>query len=262
VLVTINLVLFFTFLYLTSRLNSLLKLMLRSEEGKVPASFMDKINALLTRSVPVEQEASIEMEHEYDGIRELDNNLPPWWLYGFYFTIGFAIVYLVNYHITGTGDLQLTEYQHELEAAEAARNAFVSTQQNAVDENNVEMLADAAGIATGEKLFKLNCVGCHGPGGGSMPGGVGPNLTDDYWLHGGSVKDVFKTIKYGVPAKGMQSWEKNFTPEQIQQLASYIKSIRGSNPANAKEPQGEPWTEPSETTPADSTAPAEVTMTE
>lgn len=245
-LITINLVLFFTLIYLTAKLNMLLKMMVRDEGGKVPASFMSKINALLTRSVPMEKESTIEMEHEYDGIRELDNKLPPWWLYGFYFTIAFAIVYMVHYHITGTGELQLTEYQNELEKAEVMKTTFMATQEAAVDENSVVMLTEAPEISAGEKLFKLNCVGCHGQTGGSMPGGVGPNLTDDYWIHGGALGDIFKSIKYGIPTKGMQSWEKNFTPVQIQQLASYIKSIRGSNPENAKEPQGELWQESAE----------------
>lgn len=258
-LVTINLILFFTFIYLTSKLNGLIKMMMKDEEGKVPKTFMDEINDMLTAAVPIEQESSVEMDHEYDGIRELDNRLPPWWLWGFYFTIAFGIVYLINYHISGSSPLQTEEYMAEMEAAAEAKAAFVATQSNVVDESNVELLTDAGALGNGQKTFKLYCAPCHGENGGSMPGGVGPNLTDDYWIHGGSVTDIFKTIKYGVPAKGMVSWEAQLSPSKIQEVASYIKSIYGTNPENAKEPQGDLWQEaapeaaPAGEAPADST---------
>lgn len=257
-LVIINLLLFFTLIYLTSKLNGLMRMMMKDEEGKVPETFMDQINQMLTKAVPVEREAEVETDHVYDGIRELDNRLPPWWLWGFYASIVFAFVYLILYHVSGTRPLPAQEYQAELDEAAADKAAFAATQTNAVDETNVELLTDAASLGEGEKTFKLYCSPCHGESGGSMPGGVGPNLTDDYWLHGGAITDIFKTIKYGVPAKGMVSWEAQLNPTKMQQVASYIKSLHGTNPENAKEPQGDLWQEATvetqEAVPVDSTA--------
>ena len=242
-LITLNLFLFFAFIYLASKLNGLFKVLMKDEEGKVPETFIDKINVLLTDAVPVESEEEVLMDHEYDGIQELDNNLPPWWLYGFYASIVFAVIYLFNYHITGNGDLQIAEYNNEMLEAEAAKAAFVTTQENVVDESNVELLTDAADLAAGGKTFKLYCAPCHGENGGSQPGGVGPNLTDEYWIHGGAVTDIFKTIKYGVPEKGMVSWQAQLNPTQIQQVSSFIKSLAGTYPENPKEPQGDLWEE-------------------
>jgi len=255
-LITLNLFLFLAFIYLVVKLNSLFKMLIQDEEGKVPQTWIDKVNVLLTDAVPLDQEEDVMTDHEYDGIKELDNNLPPWWLYGFYLSIVFAFVYS-GYYFIGDGPSSAQEYLAEMAEAETAKTAFMATQTNTVDENNVELLTDASSLAAGAKIFKLNCMPCHGESGGSMPGGVGPNLTDDYWIHGGAVTDIFKTIKYGVPAKGMVSWEAQLSPSKIQEVTSYIKSLRGSNPANAKEPQGDLYEEKtatSEETPADSTA--------
>ena len=242
-LITLNLFLFFAFVYLAAKLNGLFKVLMKNEEGKVPETFIDKINVLLTDAVPVEKEEDVLMDHEYDGIQELDNNLPPWWLYGFYVSIIVGVIYFFNYHVTGNGDLQIAEYNNEMLEAEAAKAAFVTTQENAVDESNVEFLADAGDIAAGGKTFKLYCAPCHGENGGSQPGGVGPNLTDEYWIHGGGMTDIFKTIKYGVPEKGMVSWQAQLNPTKIQQVSSFIKSLAGTNPENPKEPQGDLWEE-------------------
>lgn len=243
-LLLLNAFLFVVFIYLVVKLNQLMRMVRKQTDGHVPASFIDKLNDMLTDAVPVEKEDSVEMDHEYDGIRELDNNLPPWWLYGFYVSIVFAVIYIGYYHFSSAGQLQAEEYQAELLEAEqekAAAMAAAGTEAVVVDENNVEYMAAAEDLKAGQKLYRLNCVTCHGQDGGSMPGGVGPNLADDYWLHGGSINDIFKTIKYGVTTKGMQAWERNFTPLQMQQLTSYIVSIRGSNVENPKEPQGELW---------------------
>ncbi len=242
-LVTLNLFLFAAFIYLVTKLNGLLNMIRQANGYELPETFITKLNEMLTDTVPIEREEEVEMDHEYDGIRELDNNLPPWWLWGFYFTIVFGVVYLINFHISGTGDLQIAEYEQEMEAAELAKKEFLATQENAIDENNLELLTDASALAAGESTFKLYCAPCHGESGGSNPGGVGPNLTDDYWIHGGGIADVFKTIKYGVPEKGMVSWQAQLSPNKMLQVASYIKSIRGTNPENAKEPQGELWEE-------------------
>ncbi|MEJ8804476.1 c-type cytochrome [Pontibacter sp. H249] len=175
----------------------------------------------------------IHSDHDFDGIQEYDNDLPPWWKAMFYVTIVFGIGYMLHYHVFRTGALQDEEYAMEMEQAAilAARNA---DDPNAV--TNYQVMTDAAAIESGKALYNTNCAACHGTEG---QGTVGPNLTDEYWLHGGNVNDIFKTVKYGVPAKGMVPWQGKLTKDQILEVSSYILSIQGSNPANAKEPQGE-----------------------
>ena len=176
--------------------------------------------------------------HEYDGIYELDNNLPPWWKAMFYATIVFGVAYLLHFHLFDTGDLQGVEYEKEMAAAQAEIDAYLATSANNIDETNVTLLEDETRLASGQELFVQKCSPCHGQAG---EGGVGPNLTDVYWLHGGDVKDIFKTIKYGVPAKGMIPWQSQLTPVQMQDLSSYIITLEGTNPPNGKEPEGEPY---------------------
>lgn len=188
----------------------------------------------LTRAIPVEQEADRLLDHDYDGIKELDNALPPWWKWGFYITVVLAFVYIWHYQF-GDGLNPDQEYTAEMKQAQVDLEAYRAQAKDLVDEKSVTM-ADAAGIESGKVIFQKNCFMCHGANG---EGGVGPNLTDDYWLHGGSINEVFHTIKYGWPDKGMQSWEKMFSPAQIRDLASFVKSIHGTKPANAKAPQGD-----------------------
>lgn len=192
-----------------------------------------------TRAIPIEKEADVLLDHDYDGIKELDNALPPWWKYGFYITICVACFYLLKYEIWHTGPNPTEEYVSEMSDAKIQTDAYLASMKENVDEKTVT-LADAAGIATGKELFSKTCIACHMSKG---EGGVGPNLTDDFWLHGGSINDIFKTIKYGYPDKGMQSWQTTYSPIQIQQLASYIKSLKGTNPPNAKAPQGDLYKE-------------------
>ncbi len=194
---------------------------------------------VFTRATPVEKEADILLDHDYDGIRELDNSLPPWWKYGFYITIGIAFIYLLNFHVLGLGKNPTEEYIAEMENARIEKEIFDANNKDKIDENNVPM-ADAAGIKAGEQMFEANCIACHLKGGG---GNVGPNLTDDYWIHKGSLNDIYNTIKNGYPDKGMQSWITKFNPKEISQLASYIRSLRGTKPPNAKLPQGEMYIE-------------------
>jgi cytochrome c oxidase cbb3-type subunit 3 len=189
----------------------------------------------MTRAVPVEQEADVLLDHDYDGIKELDNALPPWWKYGFYFTIVVAVIYIFNYHVFGTGMNPEQEYAAEMEAGKRIEEAYKAKTKNLVDENNVTM-SDAAGIAEGAKLFKQSCIACHGQNG---EGGIGPNLTDEYWIHGGAMNDIYKTIKLGYPEKGMQAWESMMSPVQMKDLSSYVKSMKGTKPANPKAPQGD-----------------------
>ena len=199
-----------------------------------------KLIMSLTDAVAIEEEESILLDHDYDGIRELDNNLPPWWKYGFYLTIVVAIVYLVDYHVIGTGDLQGKEYEKEMAQAKLEVDSFMKTSASNVDENTVILLTEASDIAAGKDVFAANCAACHGQLG---EGTVGPNFADDYWMHGGSIQDIFKSIKYGWVEKGMKSWKEDLSPIQISQLTSFIKSLRGTNPPNGKAPQGDLYSE-------------------
>lgn len=185
---------------------------------------------------PVHEEAYIDLGHNYDGIRELDNRLPPWWLYGFYITILFAGVYLWRFHVSHTGPSSQQELQYALAKAEEQKAAYLKKAAANVDENSVKLSTVAADLQAGQRIFQTTCAACHGKMGEGL---VGPNLTDDYWLHGGTVKDIFKVIKYGVPEKGMKSWKDDYSPLQIAQLSSYIKSLKGTNPPNGKEKQGD-----------------------
>lgn len=218
-----------------------------TEEG----SFADAVLNRLTRTVKVEKEEDILMHHEYDGIRELDNVLPPWWLWLFYGTIIWSVVYIFNVHISGTWLHQADEYEQEMAEAKAEVEAYLARSAAAVDENTVVAMTDASALAAGKSTYQTYCKACHGENGEGNA--VGPNLTDAYWLHGGSIKHVFTTIKYGVQEKGMQSWKKDLKPVEMQQVASYILSLQGTNPANAKAPQGDLWKE-EVAAPADSTA--------
>lgn len=230
-------------------------------ETKKPSIFSwSGIYKKLTDAVPIDEESSIDMGHEYDGIRELDNNLPPWWKWGFYFTIAFGLVYLIHFHVAeisaakvffGPGVGQAEEYAMEMEAAEEAREAFLAQVANLVDESSVTQITDADKLANGKAIYMQSCVACHGTQG---EGGIGPNLTDEYWIHGGSISDVFKTIKYGVPAKGMIAWEAQIKPTDMQDLSSYIMTMQGTNPANGKEPQGEKYIPENSQPQADSTS--------
>ncbi|WP_028525335.1 cbb3-type cytochrome c oxidase N-terminal domain-containing protein [Runella limosa] len=178
--------------------------------------------------------------HDYDGIHELDNRMPPWLAFLFQGTILFAVIYLIIYHMAGWGDLPMAELEKESQIVEAKKTAFLEKAAAKINENTVTLATDTKAIEEGKAIFTANCAACHAADGG---GTVGPNLTDEYWLHGGGIKNVFKTIKYGVPEKGMIAWEKQLNPLKMQQVASYIISIKGSKPANPKAPQGEIYTE-------------------
>ncbi|MEM7513690.1 MAG: cbb3-type cytochrome c oxidase N-terminal domain-containing protein [Bacteroidota bacterium] len=206
------------------------------------------IKQKLTDAVPVEREADIDMGHDYDGIRELDNNLPPWWKIGFYISIAYAIIYMFVFHFSGDGWSSVKEYEDDMAAAELEIEAYLKTVANRVDETNVSLVTEVDRIANGAKLYVANCAVCHGQQG---EGVIGPNLTDEYWIHGGDVKNVFKTIKYGAETKGMIPWEDKISPKDMQDLTSYIFTMQGTNPPNQKAPEGEKYV-PTEA-PADST---------
>jgi len=176
------------------------------------------------------------LDHDYDGIQELDNSLPLWWLYLFIFTIIFGIGYLLYYHVFGWGDLQIAEYQKEMKKAEKLyQKAGVAESGAAASLPALKPFTDDSNIAAGKAIFETRCFPCHGKLG---EGGVGPNLTDDYWLHGGKFSNIVNTITNGVPAKGMVSWKGVLSPEQIKQVGSFILTLKGTNPPNAKAPQG------------------------
>lgn len=199
------------------------------------AKMWDKFNALR----PIQEEEAITLDHNYDGIRELDNHLPPWWLGMFYGGIVFGIIYLLNYHVWHWSPTQSEEYEIAMAEAAEIKKANLADEGNAIDESSVTLITDAAGLTEGEVIYSGNCVACHGKLG---EGGVGPNLTDEFWIHGGSIESIFKTIKYGIPEKGMIAWESSLTPAQMQNVSSYITTMAGTNPPNAKAPQGEKYT--------------------
>ncbi len=202
------------------------------EQAMANRTFWQKLASLKPLAFEKEQ----MLEHNFDGIVELDNPTPPWFMYLFYITIVFAVVYLTGYHIVGNGKILTNEYTEEVAIAEKAREEYMKKFANSVNEDNVKVLTEAKALEDGKKIYTQNCVACHGANG---EGVVGPNLTDEYWLHGGTAKSVFHTITEGVPEKGMIAWKKSLNPIQVQQVLSYIFSIQGTKPANAKAPQGD-----------------------
>lgn len=208
-------------------------------------SFWDRFN----KSVAIEKEAAIITDHDYDGIRELDNSLPPWWKYGFYLTIIWSVAYMVHYHVSKTGPLMIDEYKIQLADAELEMQEYRKKAANLVDETNVVYLEAAADLGKGKEIFSNLCATCHGAMG---EGKVGPNLTDSYWKHGGDIKDIFKTVKLGVSGTGMKSWKADMSPSAMAQVSSYIVSLRGTNPPGGKAPEGDLYS-PKEAAASDST---------
>ena len=204
------------------------------------AAWWSRIDSrFFTRAVAVEKEADVLLDHDYDGIRELDNSLPPWWKYGFYVTILVAVIYMMNFHVLAIGKNPQEEYQDELAKAQVEIEEYNALNKDKVDENNL-VLSDAAGINAGKEIFGASCWTCHGKLG---EGGAGPNLIDNYWIHKGSLKDIYISIKHGYPDKGMQAWDKNYSPKEILNLSSFIHSLKGTNPTNPKPAQGDLYEE-------------------
>jgi cytochrome c oxidase cbb3-type subunit 3 len=193
-----------------------------------------------TRSKAMEEENEIILDHNYDGIKELDNTLPPWWLYMFYATIIFGVIYLVRYEVLD-GDDQETEYRKEVAAEEKRMEKYREVTPDAFDESALTILTDESSLKRGKAVFNLNCASCHAADGG---GGIGPNLTDKYWILGGGIKNVYNTIKDGGrPGKGMISWKSTLKPIDIQKVGSYILSLEGTSPAKPKKAEGDLWEE-------------------
>ena len=163
------------------------------------------------------------LDHEYDGIQELDNNLPSWWVWLFYLTIIFSAVYLVYYHVARAGDLQAAEYAQELKTGATIKTAAMGKFEAGLAD--LKPSADAVVLNAGAQTYAKFCAPCHRVDGGGL---VGPNLTDDYWINGGKYSDTVKIIWDGVPAKGMITWKTMLKPEDIQAVASYIYTLRGA----------------------------------
>ena len=183
----------------------------------------NKTNSLLDENL---------MDHDYDGIRELDNPPPVWIMALFYITIGFSIIYGAYYFWLKQGDHQDAEY---------TRKSALHDEQYALNNQSggeMVLLTDAASLDEGKTIYKsMNCFACHGQNGEGNA--IGPNLTDEYWIHGCKIQDLINVIKNGVPAKGMTPFKAQLSDEKIQKVASYILSLKGTKPANAKPPQGE-----------------------
>lgn len=199
-------------------------------------SFLSELYEKAWNIAPVSKEADIDLGHDFDGIRELDNSLPPWWLYMFYGTIIFAVAYIWYYNVSEKGPSQIQEYQIAMEVAELQKAQQLSAQGNMIDETSVTVLMEPAAIEEGKEIYVANCAVCHGHAGEGL---VGPNFVDKYWVHGGSINDIFRTIKYGVPEKGMIAWKDQLRPAAMQKVASYILTFQGTNPPNQKEAEGE-----------------------
>ena len=236
---------FFTLMKLVNYMFELQRMRLLEEQGIEVLEKADMLERkpLFTRIydwawsiVPIGEESKVDLGHNYDGIRELDNRLPPWWLAIMYGTMIFAVGYMYYYHWSGNEWSSAKEYEMEMEVAEEEKERFLARMANAVDENSVTLLNDEKSLADGLAIYTANCLVCHGSQGEGL---VGPNFADQYWIHGGDIKDLFKVIKYGVPEKGMISWKSQLRPADMQKVASYILSFQGTNPPNQKAPEGE-----------------------
>lgn len=211
---------------------------LESKSKQLEWSWGKKMYKKLLGTKPIEAEGEIILDHNYDGIKELDNKLPPWWVYLFYVTIIFGVIYLIRFEIYGDYDQDL-EYELEVAAAQAEIEAYKKTAKDLVDVNTVELLTEASDLSAGKSIFETNCVVCHMADGG---GGIGPNLTDEYWILGGGIKNVFNTISEGGRAgKGMVPWKQTLKPLEMAQVSSYLLTFQGTTPANPKAAEGDLW---------------------
>ncbi len=207
--------------------------------AKKNESALDRLIKKLTKATPIEKESEVKLDHDFDGIQELNNPLPPWWTMGFIITVIIAVIYtafyFMNYYdANSVGKWQEQELQNEMARAKKQVEAY-KKEHNLVDENTVTLLTDKAALEEGKQIYIQNCAACHLADGG---GSVGPNLTDEYWIYGCDIKDVYKVILNGT-SKGMPSW-KHLGADKIQKVASYVLSLQGTKPATAKAPEGEP----------------------
>ena len=181
-----------------------------------------------------DQDDPLLMDHEADGIRELDNKLPRWWVWLFYCTIVFAVFYLCYYHVFHAGDLMAAEYAKEMKAGAELKQAAMTKFEVSIP--TLTPSTDPVVIASGKRTFLTLCAPCHRADAGGL---VGPNLTDDFWIHGSNFSDNVTTIWNGVPAKGMVTWKNSLKPAQVYEVASYIYTLRGTHPPNPKPPENQ-----------------------
>ncbi|MEQ8302406.1 MAG: cbb3-type cytochrome c oxidase N-terminal domain-containing protein [Cyclobacteriaceae bacterium] len=204
---------------------------------KEEPSLLYKLNQWLSDSVPIEKEETIMLDHNYDGIRELDNHLPPWWKWLLYGSIVWGVAYMFVYHVSNSLPLSIEEYNNEVAYAdEQVRKLQAANPGVKIDESTVVFTEEPVALADGQQTFNNICASCHRVDGG---GDIGPNLTDPYWKHGGAIADLFKVVKEGVPNTNMVAWGAALSPEKIQNVSSYILTMQGSNPPNPKAPEGE-----------------------
>lgn len=223
------------------------------ELGITESAWYKKMMQMLTKSTPISADADMLLDHDYDGIKELDNDLPPWWKYLFIGSVIWGFAYYIHYEVLN-GDNQEMELMQEIAEAKIALEEYKKTAPDLMDVDKVTLLTDAADLAKGKAIFETNCIACHKADGG---GQIGPNLTDAHWILGGGIKNVFHTLSEGGrPGKGMVAWKTMLKPTELQQVGSYVLSLQGTNPADGKAPEGEIWKD--ENAPVDAnTAPAE-----
>lgn len=202
-------------------------------------------------------EKDLLMDHDFDGIKELDNFLPPWWTWLFIITIVIFVGYILHFHVFKTGDLQAVKYYKEMNpewaesdlkmvgpsyrynspyAGASGSATTVASRVESATPVDIVLLTDSESMANGKKIYDVNCIACHGTKGEGL---IGPNFADEYWIHGGALEDLVHIINVGVPAKGMIPWDKNLTPTQILEVASFILTFEGTDPPNQKAPEGE-----------------------
>jgi len=217
---------------------------------KPSLSWWERLWEKANATVPLEKEQDIDMGHDFDGIRELDNHLPPWWKGLFYATVIWSVLYLIVFHVTDSLPLSTDEFELELaEAEQHARELRALQPAEVIDESTLQYAADAEILGRGKIVFtSSNCMSCHRADGGGNT--IGPNLTDEYWLHGGSARNIYSTVSKGVVEKGMPAWGKVMSARDVRDVTFYIMSLGGSSPPGGKAAQGELYKpEPKETAP-------------
>lgn len=173
-------------------------------------------------------------EHEYDGIREYDNPLPSWWLATFFLTIIFSFLYWVHYELSG-GQTQWEELKEDMAAIERHKSHAPAPTES--EEELLALLSSNEALAAGKAVYDSKCAACHGP---QLQGMIGPNLIDDYWLHGhGKLIEIAGVIRKGVLDKGMPPWEGALKDDEIKAVTAFIHKQKGTQPENPKPPQGE-----------------------
>ncbi|MFN2317012.1 MAG: cbb3-type cytochrome c oxidase N-terminal domain-containing protein [Gemmatimonadales bacterium] len=179
---------------------------------------------------------SLLLDHEYDGIQEFDNPMPRWWLWIFYATIVYSVLYWFNVPGIGIGQGHLATYEAEMAAAGARSEELAALRTGPTDASLLAMAEDQTVLELGATTYTQMCASCHAPDGGGL---IGPNLTDDYWIHGNSPLQIHLVIEEGVLAKGMPAWGAMLRPEQVDAVTAYVMTLRGTTPTNPRAPEGE-----------------------